>query len=186
MEQSNNQFMGFKEEDSFRRSWAKKNINKAVNLLEPVWWGNIAIEKEILPILDKVDFYALYVEQGSNSGTRNVFLIAHNGSDWVQFCWENGHRIALEKPVLDDKWNKKICNLQFSDDIVVDTGESVVFDAISVYLFITCHNKLKRFSVYHPDYSGIDSKSDDRYILQIQRMIENIGRDHQRIQSAKK
>jgi len=190
MEQNNNQFMGFDEENSFLENWVNKNV-EVVNSFEPIWGYRyfskpVEIEKEILSIIDEVDFYALYIESSYNNGIWNVFLISHNGADWVQSCWESGQKIVLEKPVLEDDWNEQICNFHFSDDIVVDTGENIAFHAISAFLFITCHDRLKRFAVYLPDFSGIDQKADDRYILQIQRMIENIERDYQRIQSIKK
>jgi len=69
---------------------------------------------------------------------------------------------------------------------VVDTGKYIVLDARSVYLFIACHDRVKRFAVYHPDFSGIDRKSDNRYTRQIRRMIRYIKRNYLWLKLTKK
>lgn len=184
MEQNGKQFMGFKEEDYILRKWVSENIKlKFANAFDPMW-GEYApyrmteIEKDILSILDDIEFYVLYIESNIDNGIWNVFLLGHDGSDWIQSCWENEQKIALRKPILSDNWNKKICNFRFSDDILVNVGKYIIFDETSAYLFINCHDRLKRFAVYHPDFSRIDEKSDDRYILKIQKVLKNIRKNY--------
>ena len=188
MEKSNNHFMGFEEEQYFLQNWIDKNIATPV-LIDPMWdYGAYyeVIEEEILSILDDFEFYVLYIERNIDGGVWNVFLIGHNRTEWVQFCWENEQKVALGKPLLRDNWDKRICNFRFSGDIVVDTGKNIVLDATSVYLFMTCHDGVKRFVVYHPNFSRIDRKSDNRYILKIRKIVKNLKRDYQRIQKTQK
>jgi len=181
MEQNNNHFMGFEEEQYFLNKWIDKNI-KPPNLLAPIWGSYYeVVEEELSSILDDLEFYALYIESGPNNGFWNVFLIGYDGAEWIQSCWENGHKIALEKSIFRDNWSRRICNFRFSDDIVVDPGKYIVLDADSIYLFITCHDRLKRFAVHHPR-TMVYWDSDDRYIRQIQRMIRHIKRNYLWIQ----
>jgi len=183
---NNNRFMGFYEENSFLRNWVIENL-EIPRAFEPIWGkGVVEVEEELLPILDDLEFYALYIESSPNDSIWDVFLIGHDGTDWIQSCWKKGQKIVLEKPVLKDDWNEQICNFRFSDDIVVDSGKYILLDAPSAFLFITCQDRLKRLAVNYPNYSGIDMESDDRYILKIQRMIKNIKRNYRRIQRAKK